>query len=372
VSGSRPSGISWLGPSVFGLGQRALRRLDAETAHQLTIRTLQMGVFPRATEPDDPRLSQELWGLTFKNPIGMAAGFDKNAEVASQLIEMGFGFAEVGTVTPRPQPGNPKPRLFRSERDGAVINRMGFNNEGHLPALERLRRDCAGVVGVNIGANKDSTDRVADYVKGIETLTDVAGYFTVNISSPNTPGLRDLQSPEALGELLGALNAARKPNKATGRVPPLLVKLAPDIEHADLPEIVSVAQRGGIDGIVVTNTTLSREGLSDQDFAREAGGLSGAPLFARSTKFLAELYLLTEGKLPLIGVGGIDSGAKAVEKIEAGASLIQLYTGMVFKGPALLADIKRAILKRLDEGPQSSLQELVGVSATEWADRLPL
>ncbi|MFD0988235.1 quinone-dependent dihydroorotate dehydrogenase [Methyloligella solikamskensis] len=364
--------MSWLTPSLYGLGQHALRRLDPEMAHGLTIRALQMGLFPRATEPDDPRLSQELWGLTFKNPIGMAAGFDKNAEVAPQLIEMGFGFAEVGTVTPRPQPGNDQPRLFRSEEERAVINRMGFNNEGHLAALERLRGRCPGVVGVNIGANKDSTDRIADYVKGIERLTEVAGYFTVNISSPNTPGLRDLQSPEALCELLGALSAARQPSETTGRVPPLLIKLAPDIDHEALPEIISVARRGGIDGIVVTNTTLSREGLHDQEFAAQAGGLSGRPLFARSTKFLAELYLLTDGKLPLIGVGGIDSGEKAVEKIEAGASLIQLYTGMVFEGPGLLTDIKRAILKRLDEGPQSSLKELVGVSATEWADRLPL
>ncbi|WP_141693926.1 quinone-dependent dihydroorotate dehydrogenase [Methyloligella halotolerans] len=354
------------------MGQRALRCLDPEKAHRLTISALQMGLFPRASQTEDPRLTQEVLGLTFKNPIGMAAGFDKNAEVASQLIEMGFGFTEVGTVTPRPQPGNDQPRLFRSEKERAVINRMGFNNEGHLAALERLRGSCPGVVGVNIGANKDSTDRVADYVKGIERLTDVAGYFTVNISSPNTPGLRDLQSPEALGELLGALNAARRPSEATGRVPPLLIKLAPDIEHAALPEIVSVARRGGIDGIVVTNTTLSRDGLRDEAFAAEPGGLSGRPLFARSTKFLAELYLLTEGKLPLIGVGGIDSGAKAVEKIEAGASLIQLYTGMVFEGPALLGEIKSAILKRLDEGPQKRLQALVGVSATDWADRLPL
>ncbi|XSG83581.1 MAG: quinone-dependent dihydroorotate dehydrogenase [Methyloligella sp. ZOD6] len=360
------------GPSLFGLGQRALRRLDPETAHTLTIRALQMGLFPRASEPDDPRLSQQLWGLTFKNPIGMAAGFDKNAEVPRQLIEMGFGFVEVGTLTPLPQPGNDQPRLFRSEQARAVINRMGFNNEGHLAALGRLRSDCPGVVGVNIGANKNSADRIADYVQGIERLTEVAGYFTVNISSPNTPGLRDLQSPEALAELLEALNAARVPNSITGRVPPLLVKLAPDIDRHALPEIVSVARRGGIDGIVATNTTLSREGLQDQNFAAKPGGLSGRPLFARSTRFLAELYLLTEGELPLIGVGGIESGAQAVEKIEAGASLIQLYTGMVFEGPGLLSEIKQAILQRLDRGPQSSLQELVGISATEWADRLPL
>ena len=239
--------------ALYGLGQALLHALDPERAHDLAIKSLELGLYPRATAPDDPRLAQTLWGLTFRNPVGMAAGFDKNARVFAPLLEMGFGFVEIGTLTPKPQKGNPSPRIFRSAADGAIINRLGFNNEGQAAALTRLsgRRD--GVVGVNIGAGKDSADRIGDYVSGIARMSPVADYLTINISSPNTPGLRDLQAPEILGDLLARVQEARA--KAEKR-PPLLVKLAPDIADADLPEIVRVIQAHGVDGIVVSNTTL--------------------------------------------------------------------------------------------------------------------
>ncbi|QKP78888.1 quinone-dependent dihydroorotate dehydrogenase [Methyloligella sp. GL2] len=346
--------------------------MDPEAAHGLTIRALQLGLHPKQEEPDDPRLAQTVWGLDFPNPIGMAAGFDKNAEVPKALLEIGFGFAEVGTLTPKPQPGNPGKRIFRSELDQAVINRLGFNNEGQAAALERLRSGCSGVVGVNIGANKDSDDRIADYVRGIESLSDVAGYFTVNISSPNTPGLRDLQTPEALAKLLAAINGARRESAKTGRMPPLLVKLAPDIPRHDLGAIVKTCREAGIDGMVISNTTLARDGLRDADFAKEQGGLSGRPLFERATRMLADIYLLTKGELPLIGVGGVHSGETAIAKLEAGASLVQLYTGMVFEGPGLVGEIKQAILDRLEQRGESDLKALIGSGAAEWAEQPPL
>ena len=280
-------------------------------------------------------LRKRLWGLKFRNPLGMAAGFDKDARVWAPLLATGFGFVEVGTLTPKAQDGNPSPRIFRSARDAAIINRLGFNNEGQAAALPRLLARRSGVVGVNIGAGRDSEDRIGDYVSGIATMSAVADYLTINISSPNTPGLRDLQAPEVLAALLGRVQEAR--GKAEKR-PPLLVKLAPDIADADLPAIVGVIEANGVDGIVVSNTTLARDGLKDRSFAAESGGLSGRPLFVRATRMLARIYQLTEGRLPLIGVGGIDSGAAALAKIEAGASLLQLYTGLVFEGPKLIGE----------------------------------
>jgi dihydroorotate dehydrogenase len=357
------------GESIFGFGQALLRGVDPEAAHGLTIRALQLGLYPRALGADDPGLGRTLWGLEFPNPIGMAAGFDKNAQVPNELFALGFGFVEIGTLTPRPQTGNPKPRIVRSEADRAVINRLGFNNDGHLAALQRLQSGCRGVVGVNIGANKESADRIADYTLGIERLTPVAAYFTVNISSPNTPGLRDLQAPDALAALLPALNEVRRPSPLTGQVPPLLLKLAPDIAADILPDIVRVALASNIDGLVISNTTLARDGLSDPGFANQPGGLSGRPLFLRATKMLARVYRLTDGKLPLIGVGGIDSGEAAVAKIEAGASLVQLYTGLIFEGPGLITRIKRALSERLGKGGESSLEALTGCRAEAWADR---
>ena len=351
--------------ALYGLGQALLHALDPERAHDLAIKSLELGIYPRATVPDDPRLAQELWGLKFRNPLGMAAGFDKDARVWAPLLATGFGFVEVGTLTPKAQKGNPPPRIFRSAPDAAIINRLGFNNEGQAAALPRLAATRTGVVGVNIGAGRDSEDRIGDYVSGVASMSAVADYLTINISSPNTPGLRDLQAPEVLVALLARVQEAR--GKAEKR-PPLLVKLAPDIADADLPDIVRVIEANGVDGIVVSNTTLSREGVKDAALAAESGGLSGRPLFARATRMLARVYMLTEGKLPLIGVGGIDGGAAAVAKIKAGASLLQLYTGLVFEGPKLIGGIKQALVEAMTNAKAGSLAPLIGRDADRWAD----
>ena len=353
--------------ALFGLGQSLLLAFDPERAHELAVKTIELGIYPRAGAADDPRLAQQLFGLDFPNPIGMAAGFDKNARVPRQLLEMGFGFAEVGTLTPRAQTGNPAPRVFRSHADRAIVNRLGFNNEGQDAALLRLKDRPRGVVGVNLGTNRDSKDRVADYVSGIARMAPVASYFTVNISSPNTPGLRDLQAPRKLDTLLTKVQEARAGFGAGA--PPLLVKLAPDLADADLPEVVRVIQDNGADGLIISNTTLARDGLTDDAFAREAGGLSGRPAFLRTTRTLARVYRLTAGKLPLIGVGGIDSGDAALAKIEAGASLIQLYTGLVFEGPGLIGRIKRKLIAEITEAKAESLAPLVGRRSDEWAEK---
>lgn len=346
---------------LFGLGQTLLLALPPEQAHELAIKGLELGLYPRAHQPDDKRLAQTVFGLDFPNPLGMAPGFDKNARVPRELLATGFGFVEVGTLTPRPQSGNRPPRLFRSTWDHAIINRLGFNNEGQEAALDRLKERPQGIVGVNIGAGRDSEDRIADYVTGIERMATVASYFTVNISSPNTPGLRDLQAPEALDALLKRVQGARA---SLSKRPPLLVKLAPDLADEDLPEIINVIADGA-DGIVVSNTTLSRDGLKHMSFARESGGLSGRPLFARSTRMLARVYRLTEGKLPLIGVGGIDSGETALAKIAAGASLIQLYTGLLFEGLGLIGRIKQALLAGMERAKADSLAPLIGSRAED-------
>jgi dihydroorotate dehydrogenase len=357
--------------ALFGLGQTLLLAFDPERAHELAIKTLELGIYPRSDRPDDKRLAQTLFGLDFPNPIGMAAGFDKNARVPRQLLDMGLGFAEVGTLTPQPQAGNPRPRVFRSHADRAIVNRLGFNNEGQAAALARLQKDRPrGIVGVNLGANRDSADRIADYVEGVKRMAPVARYFTVNISSPNTPGLRDLQAPRKLDELLGKVQAAR--NTLGPKAPPLLVKLAPDLADADLPDVVAVIQDSGADGIVISNTTLARDDLRDQTLIREAGGLSGRPAFLRTTRMLARVYRLTKGKLPLIGVGGIDSGEAAFAKIEAGASLIQLYTGLVFEGPGLIARIKQTLMDAMARENCETLKPLVGRRASDWAEaKLP-
>jgi dihydroorotate dehydrogenase len=352
---------------LFAFGQSLLLALPPERAHDLAIKSLELGLYPRATEPDDARLGQSVFGLDFPNPLGMAAGFDKDARVPAALLATGFGFVEVGTLTPRAQSGNPQPRMFRSLTDSAVINRLGFNNEGQEAALARLQDRPPGIVGVNLGANRTSADRIGDYVAGIARMAEVASYFTINISSPNTPGLRDLQAPEALDALLERLQDAR--TALPRKPPPLLVKLAPDIEDADLPEVVQVLLAHGVDGIIVSNTTLARDGLRDRGFGAEAGGLSGRPLFARATRMLARVYQLSEGKLPLIGVGGIDSGETALAKIEAGATLLQLYTGLVFEGPSLLGDIKQALVAAMKRVGAKDLKPLIGVRAGEWAER---
>jgi dihydroorotate dehydrogenase len=309
-------------------------------------------------------------GLTLPNPVGVAAGFDKDARVPGAVLRLGCGFAEIGTVTPVPQSGNPSPRIFRLPRDHAVINRLGFNNAGHRAALERLRqRTEDGVIGINIGANKDTRDRIADYVAGLDAFYDVASYFTVNISSPNTPGLRDLQAPAALDQLLLRLKETRATRVAAGEPGrPIVVKLSPDITEEDLDGIVQCLVTHGVDGIAVSNTTLARRGLSDAA-AREAGGLSGRPLFHRATVLLAKVYLATEGKIPLIGIGGIDSGTTALAKIAAGATLIQLYTGLIYEGPGLIGRIKEHLTEAVRRAGLPAITDLVGRDAKAWAGK---
>ena len=350
-----------------------LRWLDPEDAHRLAIQGLRLlpPIRPRA---DDPKLAVRAFGLNFPNPVGMAAGFDKNAEVPDALLRLGFGFVEIGSVTPRPQGGNPRPRLFRLERDEAIINRMGFNNDGADIVLRRLaaRANHAGIVGVNVGANKDSDDRTADYVKLIETFAPVASYFTVNVSSPNTPGLRNLQQSAALDDLLARVIDARERVRRNAGDSPVLLKIAPDLSLAELDDVVHIARSRRVDGMIVANTTLARPAtLREGNRAKEQGGLSGRPLFRLSTRMVAETYVRVEGAFPLVGVGGIDSGGAALTKIRAGASLIQLYSSLVYKGLGLVDDIKRDLASTLLRTGRDSLSEIVGadaatLTAEEW------
>jgi dihydroorotate dehydrogenase len=317
-------------------------------------------------EPD-PRLAINAFGLAFPNPLGMAAGFDKNAEVPDGLLGLGFGFAEVGTLTPLPQPGNAQPRLFRLTRDEALINRFGFNNQGYEAAHRRLAaRPRRGIVGVNIGPNKDSADRIADYVRGIKTFAEIASYLTINVSSPNTPHLRDLQQKAALDELIARVIEARD---ACAPRRPILVKIAPDVDLETLDDIVAVGRSRGIDGMIVSNTTTARPaGLADPA-AQEAGGLSGRPLFASSTRLLAATYLRVEGAFPLIGCGGVDSAAAAYGKIRAGASLVQLYSALIFRGPALVGEILAGLEALIGADGFKTVAEAVGVGARTFAER---
>jgi dihydroorotate dehydrogenase len=350
-----------------------LRWFDPEDAHRLAIQGLKL-LPPVRPRPDDPKLAVRAFGLNFPNPIGMAAGFDKSAEVPDALLRLGFGFIEIGTVTRKPQVGNPRPRLFRLERDAGVINRMGFNNDGADAVLRRLagRAHVGGIVGVNVGANKDSPDRVADYVKLIETFAPVASYFTINVSSPNTPGLRNLQQAAALDELLAKVLDARERVRQNSGESPVLLKIAPDLSLAELDDIVHVARSRGVDGMIVANTTVGRPStLREQARAKEQGGLSGRPLFRLSTRMVAETYVRAEGAFPLIGVGGIDSGGAALTKIRAGASLIQLYSSLIYKGIGLLAHIKADLASTLLRTGRDSLSEIVGadaatITAEDW------
>lgn len=348
---------------VFPALRPFLQTLDAETAHGLTVRMLRIA--PSAAAPaGDPRLKVRAFGLDFPNPLGLAAGFDKNAEVSDAMLAMGLGFTEVGTLTPRPQAGNPRPRLFRLAEDGAVINRMGFNNEGHAAALARLAaRGRKGITGVNLGANKDSTDRIADYVTGIAAFSGVADYLAINISSPNTPGLRAMQSRTELQVLLGRLNEVRA--KAPRRSP-MLLKIAPDLREDELEDIAACCGNGAVDGVIVSNTTTSRPALRSIH-AKEQGGLSGAPLFALSTRQLARLYLLTGGNIPLIGAGGIGNAEQAWTKLLAGATLLQLYSSLVYKGPGLVGEILRGLASKLDGSGALSLTAIVGRDAATLA-----
>lgn len=332
-------------PRLFeSFGRRALFALDAEQAHGLSITGLKTGLVS-GSFPEDPALRQKIAGVCFPNPIGMAAGYDKNAEVPDNLLKLGFGFTEVGTLTPRPQSGNPKPRVFRLVEDEAVINRLGFNNEGHDAAYKRLaERGSTGIIGVNIGANKDAEDRIADYVAGIKRFHSVARYFTVNISSPNTPGLRNLQSRDSLRELLKRVLETRDDEcqKCTLKRP-VFLKIAPDLSEDELDDIAQEALEQKLDGLIVSNTTLSRTGLTSKENTSETGGLSGTPVFERSTIVLAKMRQRVGKNMPLIGVGGVDNTTKALSKIKAGADLVQLYTGMVYKGPGLPAEIIKGL-----------------------------
>jgi len=355
--------------AVIELVRPLLYFLSPEQANRVVIKSLEAGLYVRAPVDQEPCLAATVWGLHFPNPLGMAAGFDKDARVPGDILSLGFGAAEVGTVTPRPQQGNPLPRVFRLRADKAVINRMGFNNGGHAAALSRLeRRRPEGIVGVNVGANKDTVDRAADYVEGIRCFYDAASYFTVNVSSPNTPGLRDLQAPDALDNLLARVLTARSELTAAGKPKrPIVVKLAPDIAQDDLAPVVEVLVSRAVDGIAIGNTTLSRAGVSDAALAQEAGGVSGRPLFHRSTVMLARVYRLTQGKIPLIGIGGIDSGRTAIDKIEAGATLLQLYTGLIFGRLSLIGRIKRDLAQYAEERQLTRISDATGCRAEEWA-----
>ncbi len=349
--------------------RKGLFLFDPETAHGMSIAGLKSGLVPACRIPADPRLAQTVAGLTFANPLGMAAGYDKNAEVPEALLRLGFGFTEIGTVTPKPQSGNQRPRIFRLVEDNGVINRLGFNNEGHEAAFQRLaaiRGD--GIIGVNIGANKDSEDRIGDYVTGIRRFYSVARYFTANISSPNTPGLRDLQARESLAALLSAVLAARDEEaKKAGRRVPVFLKIAPDLTEEGMDDIAAEALAHALDGLIVSNTTLARDGLKDQRQAKEAGGLSGAPLFAKSTAVLARMRKRVGPSLPIIGVGGVSSAETALEKIKAGADLVQLYSCMVYEGPGLAGDIIRGLSKLVDREKVSSIGELRDSRLDHWA-----
>jgi dihydroorotate dehydrogenase len=314
-------------------------------------------------EAPDPRLSQKLLGLTFPNPLGLAAGFDKNAEAVAGALGLGFGFVETGTVTPRPQQGNPRPRIFRLTADRAIVNRLGFNNDGFEAAARRLAAPRRGIAGVNIGANRDSTDRIADYVSGVGRFAPLADYLTINISSPNTPGLRDLQGETSLRALLGAVAEARS---AAPRRVPILVKLAPDLEDAALPGIAAAIAETGMDGVIVSNTTIERDGLRDAR-AAEAGGLSGPPLFRRSTAMLAKLRKLIGQDAVIVGVGGVDSAEAAWAKLAAGANLVQFYTGLVYEGPGLVRRILRGLSERIDREGLATIGDVVGSDAARPA-----
>ncbi|MES2497669.1 MAG: quinone-dependent dihydroorotate dehydrogenase [Pseudomonadota bacterium] len=333
--------------------------LDAERAHRATIRALRLR--PRTALPaSDPRLASDVAGLRFPNPVGLAAGFDKDAQVPDAMLGLGFGFAEVGTLTPFPQAGNPRPRLFRLVEDRAVINRMGFNNGGQAAALERLlrRNDRPGIVGVNIGANKDAADRIADYANGVRVMAGIARYLTVNISSPNTPGLRALQDRGALTELLAAVMAAR-PATGPGAGVPVFLKVAPDLEPADIDDIAEIAGEHRLDGLIVSNTTISRPALRSAH-AGEGGGLSGAPLKDLAQQRIVDFRKATGGAIPLIAAGGIASAEDAYARIRAGASLVQLYSALVYEGPGLAKRINAGLVKLLDRDGFATIGDAIG------------
>jgi dihydroorotate dehydrogenase len=345
-----------------------LRLFDPEDAHGLALKMLKFAPLAAAAR-DDKRLAVRVFGLNFPNPVGIAAGFDKHAEVPDALLRIGFGFVEVGTITPKPQAGNPRPRVFRLDADEGVINRLGFNSQGADVVLKRLAARATpsfdgGIVGINVGANKDAPDRTADYVRLIERFAPVASYVTVNISSPNTPGLRTMQQAAVLDDLLARVIDTRERVAPNAGPTPVLLKIAPDLSLPDLDDVVGIARARRVDGMIVGNTTVTRPpSLREPDKAGEAGGLSGRPLRPLADRILAETYVRVEGVFPLIGAGGIDSGASALQKIRAGASLIQIYSGLIFRGIGLVAEIKNALLAALESDGQSNLADYVGADA---------
>jgi dihydroorotate dehydrogenase len=335
-----------------------LRHLDPETAHSLTVWGLRHGFGPVQKSPDDAVLKCRLWGMDFPNPVGIAAGFDKNGEAFDPLLRAGFGFAEVGTVTPRPQDGNPRPRLFRLAQDAALINRMGFNNEGLDKVANRLSNRHGGVVGANIGRNKDSTDAERDYAAAAGRLAPLIEYLVINVSSPNTPGLRALQDKEALGILIRRVKAAMRDSVV--KPPALLVKIAPDLTPEDETDIAALAEEAVVQGLIISNTTIQRPATLRSAHKDEAGGLSGAPLFEMSTAQVARLYKATGGRIPLVGVGGIASGRDAYAKIRAGASLVQLYSALALQGPDLLPRVKSELASLIRADGFHAVSEAVG------------
>tara|TARA_R100000789_G_scaffold1102_2_gene3874 strand:- start:432 stop:1490 length:1059 start_codon:yes stop_codon:yes gene_type:complete len=345
------------------LGLKALHKFDPERAHGLAIKALTSGLVPLSGPVTSPRLRTELAGLDLPNPVGLAAGFDKNAEALGPLSRAGFGFIEVGAVTPRAQPGNPQPRLFRLTEDRAVINRFGFNNKGMKAAAARLaRRPKDAVIGLNLGANKDSADRADDFAQVLRRCGVHLDFATVNVSSPNTEKLRDLQGAEALARLLAGVMEARD---SLGRALPVFLKIAPDLSDGELTELAEVAQSGGVAAIIATNTTLGRDGLKSAH-RDEAGGLSGAPLFETSTRVLARLSQLTEGKMPLVGVGGISSAEEAYAKIRAGASAVQLYSALVYEGLSLAGRVAQGLDDLLAKDGFAHVADAVGTGREAW------
>lgn len=353
---------------LFNLAKQVLHRMDPEDAHKLTLRALKTGAMPCPSRIADPLLKTTLWNRVFPNPVGLAAGFDKNAEVVGPMLKLGFGFVEVGTVTPKPQDGNPRPRVFRDTENEAVINRMGFPNEGmtafraNIEKFFESRPRPAGIIGINIGMNKGVEDPARDYCLLVKNLGPYADYLTVNISSPNTPGLRNLQDRENLLPLLEKIMEERA-RSCVGDPPPLLVKLAPDLKEAQMEEIAKTVLEAKVDGLILTNTTLDRPDYLPAGFHGEAGGLSGRPLTQKSTDVLRRFYQLTEGKMPLIGAGGICDADDAYEKIKAGASLVQLYSALVFQGPELIGDITTGLTARLKRDGFDHISKAVGTKA---------
>lgn len=355
-----------MNPRFYRCVRLLLSPLDPENAHAVTLHTLKLGLAGRAASRDDELLRSTVWGLDFPNPVGLAAGFDKHAEVPDAMLRLGFGFVEAGTVTPRLQPGNPRPRLFRLEEDRAVINRYGFNSQGLAPFVERLaarrRAGRPGIVGANVGKNRETEDAAADYEAGIAAVCPFSDYIVINVSSPNTPGLRSLQARQQIEALIRRAQAALR-RAAPSPVPPLLAKVGPDLDADEMRDIAEVALATGLDGLIVGNTTVRRPpGLKSRHSA-ETGGLSGRPLMSHATACLAQMYRLTAGRIPIVGCGGVASGEDAYAKIRAGASLVQLYSALVYEGPGLVTRIKRELAGRLRADGYGSVAEAVGADA---------